>query len=156
VATLPGALATAPAAWHSMDWYAVPRPVRRLQARMVQAGQAGRWGKVRAVQHLLTHAFSGTALAGQRVTTNDGRKTPGVDGVVWDTPEKQARASGARRQRGYRALPLRRVDMPQNDGTHCQRPLSIPPMPDRAMQALSRRALDPIAETLGRHSARRL
>jgi RNA-directed DNA polymerase len=85
----------------------------------------------------------------QRVTNNDGRKTPGVDGCIWDTPEKKARALRALRQRGYRARPLRRVYIPKNDGTHRQRPLSIPTMDDRAMQALYLLALDPIAETLG-------
>jgi RNA-directed DNA polymerase len=152
VATLPGALSTGPGAWHTIDWYAVHRTVRRLQARMVKAVQAGRWGKVRALQHLLTHSCSGKALAVQRVTNNDGRKTPGVEGQGWDTPEKKARAIRALRQRGYRALPLRRVYIPKNDGPHRQRPqrpLSIPTRHDRALQALYLRALDPIAETLG-------
>jgi len=149
VTTLTGALSTAPGAWHTINWYAVHRTVRRLQARIVKAVQAGRWGKVQALQHLLTHSFSGKALAVQRVTTNNGRKTPGVDGIVWDTPEKKAGAIGALRQRGYRALPLRRVYIPKNDGTQRQRPLSIPTMHDRAMQALYLLALDPIAETLG-------
>jgi RNA-directed DNA polymerase len=149
VATLTGALSTAPVAWHTIDWYAAHRTVRRLQARLVKAVQAGRWGKVRALQHLLTHSFSGKVLAVQRVTNNDGRKTPGVDGRVWDTPEKKARAIQALRPRGYRARPLRRVYIPKKDGTHRQRPLSIPTMHDRAMQALYLLALDPIAETLG-------
>jgi RNA-directed DNA polymerase len=149
VATLTGAPSTGPEAWHTIDWYAVHRTVRRLQARIVKAVQAGRWGKVRALQHLLTHSFSGKALAVQRVTNNDGRKTPGVDGCIWDTPEKKARALRELRQRGYRARPLRRVYIPKNDGTHRQRPLSIPTMYDRAMQALYLLALDPIAETLG-------
>src|SRR5438093_2495383 len=149
VTTLTGALSTGPAAWHTIDWYAVHQTVRRLQARIVKAVQAGRWGKVHALQHLLTHSFSGKALAVQRVTTNNGRKTPGMDGVVWDTPEKKAYALGALRQRGYRALPLRRIYIPKTDSTGRQRPLSIPTMHDRAMQALYLLALDPIAETLG-------
>jgi RNA-directed DNA polymerase len=149
VTTLTGALSTGPAAWHPIAWYAVHRTVRRLQARIVKAVQAGRWGKVQALHHLLTHSFSGKALAVQRVTTNNGRKTPGVDGIVWDIPEKKAGAIGALRQRGYRALPLRRVYIPKNDGTQRQRPLSIPTRPDRAMQALYLLALEPIAETLG-------
>jgi len=149
VATLTGALSPAPVPWQTIDWAAVHRTVRRLQARIVKAVQAGRWGKVRALQHLLTHSFSGKALAVQRVTTNDGRQTPGVEGQSWDTPEKKARAIRALRQRGYRARPLRRVYIPKNDGTPRQRPLSIPTMHDRAMQALYLLALDPIAETLG-------
>jgi RNA-directed DNA polymerase len=149
VATLTGALSTGPVAWHPIDWYAVHQMVRRLQARIVKAVQAGRWGKVQALQHLLTHSCSGKALAVQRVTTHNGRKTPGVDAMIWDTPEKKARAIEALQQRGYRALPLRRVYIPKKDGTPRQRPLSIPTMHDRAMQALYLLALDPIAETVG-------
>ena len=85
----------------------------------------------------------------QRVTSNDGKRTPGGDGRLWDTPETKTRAIRARRQRGSHALPLRRVSMPKQDGTPRQRPFAIPTMHDRAMQALSLRAVDPIAETLG-------
>jgi RNA-directed DNA polymerase len=149
VTTLTGALSTGPGAWHTRQWYAVHRTVRRLQARLVKAGQAGRWGQVRAWQHLLTHSCSGKARAVPRVTNNDGRKTPGVDGRVWATPAKKARALRELRQRGSRARPLRRVYIPKKDGTQRQRPLSIPTMDDRALQALSLLALEPIAETLG-------
>jgi RNA-directed DNA polymerase len=149
VATRTGALSHPTVAWHTFNWYAVHRTVRRLQARIVKAVQAGRWGKVRALQHLLTHSFSGKALAVRRVTENDGRKTPGVDGILWDTPVKKTRALEELRQRGYRAQPLRRVYIPKTGGTNRWRPLSIPTLHDRAMQALYLLALDPIAETLG-------
>jgi len=54
--------------------------VRRLQARIVKAIQEGRMGKARALQHLLTHSHSGRVMAVERVTSNAGKKTPGVDG----------------------------------------------------------------------------
>jgi len=149
VATRTGALSHSTVAWHTIDWYAVHRTVRRLQARIVKAVQAGRWGKVRALQHLLTHSFSGKALAVRRVTENEGRQTPGVDGMLWDTPAKKTRALEELRQRGYRAQPLRRIYIPKTSGTNRWRPLSIPTMYDRAMQALYLLTLDPIAETLG-------
>ena len=149
VATRTGALSHATVAWHTINWYAIHRTVRRLQARIVKAVQAGRWGKVRALQHLLTHSFSGKALAVRRVTENDGRQTPGVDGILWDTPAKKTRALEELRQRDYRAQPLRRIYIPKTGSTNRWRPLSIPTMHDRAMQALYLLALDPIAETLG-------
>jgi RNA-directed DNA polymerase len=104
-----GALSTPANAWHTIDWYTVHRTVRRRQARLVKAVQAGRWGKVHALQHLLTHSFSGKAIAVKRVTSNDGKRTSGVDGVIWDTPEKKACALLKLRQRGYQAQPLRRI-----------------------------------------------
>jgi RNA-directed DNA polymerase len=134
-------------AWHDIDWRQVNRNVRRLQTRIVKAAQAGRWGKVKALQRLLTHSFSGRALAVRRVTENQGKRTPGVDGETWDTPTQKANAIRSLRQRGYRAQPLRRVYIPKKNGK--QRPLSIPTMKDRAMQALYKLALDPIAETTG-------
>ncbi len=95
--------------WHAIDWRRVKQTVRRLQARIVKATQAGRWGKGQALQHLLTHSFSAKALAVRRVTENHGKRTPGVDGVTWDTPHQKATAIGALRQRGYHPQPLRRV-----------------------------------------------
>src|SRR5262249_58372146 len=102
VATLTGALSPAPVPWQTIDWAAVHRTVRRLQARIVKAVQAGRWGKVQALQHLLTHSFSGKALAVQRVTTNNGRKTPGMDGGLRDTPGKEAGGIGGL---GHQVMP---------------------------------------------------
>ena len=115
------------------------RPISR------SATQEGKWGKVKALQRMLTHSFSGKALAVKRVTENQGKNTPGVDKVTWDTPEKKAQAIRELRQRGYHPLPLRRVYIPKRNGK--MRPLSIPCMRCRAMQALYLLALDPVAET---------
>src|SRR5256885_3897004 len=132
--------------WHAIDWESANHTVRRLQARIVKATKEERWGKVKALQRLLTHSFSGKALAVKRVTENQGKRTPGVDKMIWDTPEKKARAIHDLKPRGYRPQPLRRVYIPKSNGA--QRPLSIPTMKDRAMQALHLLALQPVAETL--------
>ncbi len=132
--------------WHGIQWYRTERNVRQLQARIVKATQEKRWGKVKALQRLLTHSFSGKALAVRRVTENQGKKTSGVDKVIWDTPEKKAQAIRDLRQRGYHPQLLRRVYIPKSNGA--QRPLSIPTMKDRTMQALYLLALQPVAETL--------
>jgi RNA-directed DNA polymerase len=137
--------ASRPVDWHQIDWSHAHRIVRRLQARIVKATQQGRWGKVQALQHLLTHSHSGKVLAVRRVTENHGKRTAGVDRVTWDTPEQKMAAVHDLRQRGYRPQPLRRVYIPKRNGK--LRPLSIPTMKDRAMQALYLLALDPVAET---------
>lgn len=131
--------------WHDIDWRAANQNVRRLQARIVKATKAGKWGKVKALQHLLTHSFSGKALAVRRVTENQGKNTPGVDKVTWHHPKSKWRALHELKGRGYKPLPLRRVYIPKSNGK--QRPLGIPTMKDRAMQALYLLCLDPIAET---------
>jgi RNA-directed DNA polymerase len=137
--------------WHDIDWKATNHNVRRLQARIVKATKEGKWGKVKALQRLLTHSFSGKALAVRRVTENDGGATPGVDKIIWDTPEKKATALATLKQRGYHPQPLRRVYILKRNGK--KRPLGIPCMRCRAMQALYLLALDPIAETLADHQS---
>jgi RNA-directed DNA polymerase len=132
--------------WDEINWKQVQKTVRRLQTRIVKAIQAGRWGKVKALQYRLTHSFSSKALAVKRVTGNQGKRTAGVDQVVWDTPAKKWTAIHSLRSRGYRPLPLRRVYIPKKDGKRL-RPLGIPTMKDRAMQALYLLALAPVAET---------
>jgi RNA-directed DNA polymerase len=147
-ATFAGAAPDAAVCWHALLWRPVFRTVRRLQVRIVKAIQQGRWGKARALVHLLTHSFSGRACAVLRVTENSGNKTPGVDGEVWDDPEQKAHALHTLRRRGYQAQPLRRVYIPKGNSDK-MRPLGIPTMRDRAMQALYLLGLEPIAETLG-------
>src|SRR5215472_5104124 len=137
--------------WHDIDWKAARHNVRRLQARIVKATKEGRWGKVKALQRLLTHSFSGKAVAVRRVTQNEGSDTPGVDQVIWDTPAKKAHAIATLKQRGYHPQPLRRVYIPKRNGK--KRPLGIPCMQCRAMQALYVLALDPVAETMADHQS---
>jgi len=131
--------------WHSIDWTKVWRTVRRLQARIVKAVAESRWNKVKALVYLLTRSFSGRALAILRVVSNSGAKTPGVDGILWNTPEAKSAAFGTLRRHGYRPQPLRRVYIPKSNGK--RRGLGIPTMTDRAMQALHLLGLDPIAES---------
>jgi RNA-directed DNA polymerase len=144
--TLAGAAPGSAVSWHSIRWKKVYRTVRRLQARIVKAVREGRWHKVKALVYLLTHSFSGRALAILRVISNSGARTPGVDGILWNTPEAKSAAFATLRRHGYRPQPLRRVYLPKSNGN--KRPLGIPTMTDRAMQALYLLGLDPIAETL--------
>ncbi len=133
------------AAWSGIDWDHCRHQVRRLQARIVKATQGGRWGKVKALQWLLTHSFCGKALAVKRVTENKGKRTAGVDRILWSTPGAKWQAMLSLKRRGYQPLPLRRVYIPKRNGK--MRPLGIPTMKDRAMQAVHLLALEPVSET---------
>jgi RNA-directed DNA polymerase len=133
-------------AWESIDWTKAERVVSRLQARIVKATQESKRRRVHALQFLLTRSFYGKALAVKRVTENQGKRTPGVDGVIWQHPGSKWRAIHDLRRRGYKPLPLRRLYIPKSNGQ--KRPLGIPTMKDRAMQALHLLALDPVAETV--------
>ncbi|EBM2193524.1 group II intron reverse transcriptase/maturase, partial [Salmonella enterica] len=131
--------------WHSIDWAKCHREVRKLQARIVKATREGKYGKVKSLQWLLTHSFSGKTLAVRRVTENRGRKTAGVDGIRWSTPQSKSQAILSLKRYGYRPQPLKRVYIPKSNGK--LRPLGIPTMKDRAMQALYLLALEPVSET---------
>jgi len=139
-----GASLREPVAWHDINWKQAHRNERRLQARIVKAKKEGKKRKVRALRFILTCSLSARALAVKRVTTNRGKRTPGVDGEVWDTPHQKAQAVAELRTKGYRPQPLRRKAIPKKNGGH--RFLGIPTMKDRAMQALYALVLDPIAE----------
>jgi RNA-directed DNA polymerase len=131
--------------WNQIDWHQCRREVRKLQVRIVKAVQEGRWHKVKSLQWLLTHSFSAKALAVKRVTENQGKRTAGVDKARWTTPNIKWNGILSLSRRGYRALPLRRVYIPKSNGK--LRPLGIPTMRDRAMQALYLQALEPVSET---------
>ena len=139
------ARASSGATWDGINWAVVQRHVRGLQTRIVKATQSGRHNRAKALQWLLTHSFSGKALAVKRVTENKGRNTPGVDKVTWKTPGAKINAIASLKRRGYSPLPLRRVFILKKNGK--TRPLGIPVMKCRAMQALYLLALEPIAET---------
>jgi RNA-directed DNA polymerase len=131
--------------WHSIDWKQVRRKVRRLQMRIAKAVKENRWNRVRSLQNLLTRSFYARLLAVKRVTSNKGKKTPGVDGVLWQGVRAKWRAVQSLRRRGYRPQPLRRIYIEKKNGK--LRPLSIPTMFDRAQQALYKLGLAPVAET---------
>jgi len=131
--------------WNSINWSKINAHVQRLQMRIAKAVKEKRWNKVKSLQWLLTHSIEAKLLAVRRVISRKGARTPGVDNVVWNTPARKMRGALSLQSRGYKALPLRRILIPKKNGK--LRPLGIPTLKDRAMQALYLLALEPISET---------
>jgi RNA-directed DNA polymerase len=140
------ALSHAPDNWYALDWRRVERNVRGMQIRIAKATREGDWRRVKALQRMLTRTLSAKLYAVRRVTQNQGARTAGVDRELWDSPESRWEAIGRLKRRGYRPLPLRRVFIPKANGK--ERPLGIPTMRDRAMQALYLLALEPVSESM--------
>lgn len=131
--------------WHTLDWKLCHRTVKKLQVRIAKATQRKNWRQVKQLQRMLVKSFSARALAVRKVTENRGKKTPGVDGAIWNTPQLKWEAIHNLSRKGYKPMPLRRVHIPKANGK--TRPLGIPIMRDRAMQALYLLALEPVSET---------
>ena len=108
--------ASSKAIWDSINWDAIEAEVYRLQMRIAKAVREGRHGKVKALQWLLTHSFHAKLLAVRRVVQNHGGKTPGVDNVVWKTPQEKLKAAQSLKRKGYQTKPLRRIYIPKKDG----------------------------------------
>lgn len=132
--------------WDAIDWRDVQNQVRQIQLRIAKAIREKRFGKAKALQHLLSRSFYAKLLAVKRVTDNKGSKTAGVDHVKWTTDLQKMNAVLDLNKRGYKTKPLKRIFIPKRNGQ--LRPLSIPTMKCRAMQALYLLGLEPVAETL--------
>lgn len=143
--TTTGASSASAMTWKTIDWNHATKEVRQLQVRIAKAVREKRYGRAKALQWLLTHSFSAKALAVKRVTQNAGAKTPGVDGILWKTSFQKIQAVLSMQRRGYKPQPLRRIYIPKRLGGH--RPLGIPPLQCRAMQALHLLAVEPVMET---------
>lgn len=131
--------------WNDIDWLSVQENVSGLQARIAKAAIGGKTNQVRRLTYLLTHSFSAKALAVKQVTTNKGKRTAGIDGQRWHYPSQKMKAVLTLTDKHYKAKPLKRVYI-EKKGKGTKRPLGIPTMYDRSMQALYALALDPIAE----------
>ena len=134
--------------WHSINWSGCHRAVKSLQKRIVKARQEGNWRKIKRLSYLLVRSFGAKVLAVKRVTENSGKKTPGIDGKLWKTPQQKANAVEEIGQwKNYNPKPLKRIYIPKSNNPKKKRPLSIPTIEERGRQALHMQALQAISET---------
>ncbi len=111
-----GALIDDPDRWNSIDWKEAWRQVKRLQVRIAKAVKENRWNTVEVLQYLSTRSFQAKHLAVKRVTSNKGKKTPGVDGVLRRGARARWRPACSLRGRGYHPQSLRRIYIEKKNG----------------------------------------
>ncbi|WP_333411181.1 group II intron reverse transcriptase/maturase [Microcoleus sp. T2B6] len=128
--------------WKDINWRKLERVTFKLQKRIFQASERGDVKAVRKLQKTLIRSWSAKCIAVRRVTQdNQGKNTAGVDGVKSLTPKQRINLVGKLKLTG-KAKPTRRVNIPK-PGTTETRPLGIPTINDRALQALVKLALEP-------------
>ncbi|MCP4220302.1 MAG: group II intron reverse transcriptase/maturase [bacterium] len=137
---------TATDRWDSINWKAVYKRINKLQTRITKATQRGNGNLANKLQYLLTSSFEAKLLAVKKVTLNKGKRTSGIDKKLWTTSASKYKAALSLKTKGYKSSPLRRIYI-EKKGKKKKRPLGIPTMYDRAIQALYSMALDPISET---------
>src|SRR4030067_2626898 len=138
--------------WINFDWKKSEIFVNKLQCRIAKAVIQCKWSLVKRLQYLLTHSYYAKMLATKNITQNKGKRTAGIDGETWSSPQAKMKAALSLTDKEYNAKPLRRVYI-EKYGSNKKRPLGIPTMYDRAMQALYASALSPTAETTGYHKS---
>ena len=129
--------------WNTIDWRKANRTVRNLRRRIFRAAQEGNFNKVRSLQKLMLKSYSNRLVSVRRVAQiNAGKHTPGVDKLVIKTPAARGRMVDALAHYSpWKAKPVRRVYIPKANNKF--RPLGIPVVVDRCLQAMVKNALEP-------------
>lgn len=129
--------------WNAINWQKANRIVRNLRHRIFRATAERNWKKVRSLQKLMLRSFSNIVMSVRKVSQqNKGKDTAGIDKVVLKSSEARSQmVEELRTYTTWKSKPARRVYIPKANGK--QRPLGIPVIKDRCLQAMVKNALEP-------------
>lgn len=136
--------------WHDIPWKEIYQTIHKDQEQCVMAYKKGDLPLVYKYQRKIVCSLAGRALAIRRITSSQGSLTPGIGNQIWDTPSKRLEGllelkEAVHLPKKYVASPVKRVYIPKPNSSE-KRPLGIPTMIDRAVQAVYHLAVDPIVE----------
>lgn len=131
--------------YNDINWLKCHQKIAKIQQKILEAFRKDDHKLVYKLQETLVSTFEARAIAVRKVTSNPGKNTPGMDKKILEgTEEKMMMINDLKKLNQYKAQPVRRVLIPKANGK--MRPLGIPTIKDRCVQALYHLALDPIAE----------
>ncbi len=134
--------------WDYLNWNKIRKQVSKLQTRIAKAVMNNKTRLRKRLSYLLIKSYYAHLLAIKKVSENKGGKTPGIDGEIWSTSKAKLKAVSLLKSNRYKSKPLKRIYI-EKKGKKKKRPLSIPCMIDRAVQALYALILEPVSETTG-------
>lgn len=140
-------------AWNALDWKKIHYHVRSFQERIALAAEHGDWKAVRSLQRMVFASWDCRVFAVHRVTCRKAVRTAGLDGIFWHTDESRfAAVERLLVVRTYNPMPFKRIYIPKDHDKSKKRPLSVPTIYDRAVQALYLIAVEPVVEHFaGKH-----
>ena len=134
--------------WDYLNWNKIRKQVSKLQTRIAKAVMNNKTRLRKRLSYMLLKSYYARLLAVKKVSENKGGKTPGIDGEIWSTSKAKLKAVSLLKSYRYKSKPLKRIYI-EKKGKKKKRPLSIPCMIDRAVQALYALILEPVSETTG-------
>lgn len=132
--------------WHDIDWNLVNKKMFQQQVKIGVAYTEKDFRRVTQLQDNLVRSWEARAQAVCTITTNKGKNTPGIDNIIWDTPDAKFAAIPQLLvdPNSYKCQKIKRVYIPKAKGG--LRPLGIPCIIDRRLQSLWKLALEPCRE----------
>jgi len=75
--------------WKTINWKVFTSKLSELQQELVKFYSIGNFQEVSRIQHIILTSRFTHALGIKKVLNNKKGKTPGIDGIKWDTNKKR-------------------------------------------------------------------